>query len=111
MLPGRGDRLVGHDKIDTDLDLHIQLPLTDRLREPSESRSLSDTRTSTRDGGAMAESCDGCQGSGQCSVCDGEGMIRSEEEGVESFCNPCHGTGVCNVCQGSGENPPTFDPW
>jgi hypothetical protein len=45
----------------------------------------------------MDDECLGCEGTGQCSDCGGEGTV----DGVE--CPNCEGTGVCPTCDGSGE--------
>lgn len=48
------------------------------------------------EGGAVQ--CRGCQGTGNCPRCKGEGM---DPAGLKK-CRRCGGNGVCTGCQGSG---------
>lgn len=45
-------------------------------------------------------SCDGCLGSRQCWVCNGQGRLRTLL-GPRPLCSVCHGTAVCQVCLGA----------
>jgi len=42
-----------------------------------------------------------CNGSGKCSVCDGEGGYRIDK--IYYMCNGCNGTGRCSNCGGQGQ--------
>ena len=53
--------------------------------------------------GAAASACDKCEGSGKCSVCEGEKEIYSSREKKNVPCPTCDGLGVCWACEGRGE--------
>ena len=53
-----------------------------------------------------AETCLACNGSGECSVCDGDGMLEYSSSmllGPDRACSFCRkDPGVCRTCSGRG---------
>lgn len=47
--------------------------------------------------------CGGCNGTGQCQVCFGQGWTYSNSSyNGRRSCSACHGTGKCTICAGHG---------
>lgn len=46
------------------------------------------------------EECPGCNGTGDCQDCAGEGVIHGPYS--QSECRTCDGTGDCQECDGTG---------
>lgn len=63
--------------------------------------------------GATCNKCDGdgkvnvkcprCKGSGVCTMCKGQGSLRSSITDEKTKCPKCQGTGDCKKCKGTGQ--------
>lgn len=51
--------------------------------------------------GNRTVTCESCNGSGKCSVCEGTGRIWYMPE-PGNWCAFCQGTGICSTCEGLG---------
>lgn len=51
--------------------------------------------------GNLTVTCETCNGSGKCWICDGDGKIDYMPLGTQ-WCAACQGTGVCYTCGGLG---------
>ena len=49
-------------------------------------------------GGVKEETCVQCQGTGQCSTCNGSGKLNAKDS-----CYSCRGSGKCYRCKGTGK--------
>lgn len=55
-----------------------------------------------RDSHNRGRKCIGCNGTGHCAVCKGEGRYRNEYTRSIHKCFECSGDGLCRVCNGKG---------